>query len=256
MLLAGCPRLSSISVMLIYLVTLTSDYYWDGITFALQIEKVAKADARVSLLFHQNHLVYNALGYLAYRALNTAGLSIRALYLMEIANALIGAASVLVFFRIALRATRSLYVAIVSTAFLAFSAVWWRISTDADAYIATILLILVVTSNLLGVKPRWFVAGLALAGAMLIHELASLFYPAALAAVFSSRNIERKVRFAAWMSALAWALTTLSYYLCARLLHGLTRYTPCRCSQMGSIKPEPRAYIIQPARRHPGASED
>ena len=132
-----------LSVALIYLATLTWDYYWDGITFALQIEKVAQGEARVALLFHQNHLLYNALGYLGYRALNVAGLSVRALYLLQVANALIGAGAVLIFFRTALRATGSLYATLVCTAFLAFSAAWWKISTDVNAYIATILLILV-----------------------------------------------------------------------------------------------------------------
>lgn len=212
-----------ISIASVYLATLTWDYYWDGITFALQIEKVARADARVALLFHQNHLLYNALGYLAYCALTAVGLGVRALYLLQVANALIGAGAILIFFRIALRATHSLYVAIVCTAFLAFSAAWWKISTDTNAYIATILLILVVANNLLGERPRWFVAGLALAGAMLIHELASLFYPAALAAVFSSRSIDRKTRFAVSMSALAWTVTIVCYYLCAYLMQGLTK---------------------------------
>jgi len=217
------PAIVFFFVALINLATLTWGYYWDGITFALQIEKVAQGEARVALLFHQNHLLYNALGHLAYRALNVAGLSVRALYLLQVANALIGAGAVLVFFRTALRATGSLYATLVCTAFLAFSAAWWKISTDVNAYIATILLVLVCATNLLGMKPRWFVAGLALAGAMLIHQLASLFYPAALAAVFLSRGIERKLRFAVWLSATAWTPVLVSYYTCAYLLHGIAR---------------------------------
>jgi hypothetical protein len=66
------------------------------------------------------------------------------------------------------------------------------------------------------------VAGLALAGAMLIHQMASLFYPAALVAVISNGAIERKVRFAGWMTLLAWAIPVAVYYLCAALLHDLT----------------------------------
>src|SRR5262249_38510177 len=61
-----------------------------------------------------------------------------------------------------------------------------------------------------------------LAGAMLVHELASLFSIAAVVAVFSNRKLERKRRFAASMSALAWSLTIATYYVCAALLH---RYT-------------------------------
>src|SRR5262245_33929893 len=63
----------------IYLATLTSDYFWDGITFALQIEKVAKGERSIALLFHQNHLLYNAFGYLLYVAARALGLSVKAL---------------------------------------------------------------------------------------------------------------------------------------------------------------------------------
>src|ERR1044072_3753609 len=90
-----------VSLVAAYLLTLTADYYWDGITFALQIEKVADEDRGVYLLFHQNHLLYNALGFLCYRGARAIGLSVRALYLLQTANAFFGAMAVGVFFRIA-----------------------------------------------------------------------------------------------------------------------------------------------------------
>lgn len=212
-----------ISVALIYLATLTSDYYWDGITFALQIEKVAKGESGAEILFHQNHLLYNALGYLLYQASHAAGFAVRAVSLLQIANALIGGLAVAVFFRIAERAIQSRYVSVVCSAALAVSAAWWKISTDADAYILTSLLVLIAAANLLGAKPRWFVAGAAVAGAMLIHEMASLFFPAALFAVFLNRKIDNRLRFAVAMSAVTWAVTISGYYVCAARLHNLTR---------------------------------
>lgn len=215
--------LIGVSVTLLCLATLTSDYYWDGITFALQIEKVAKGERGAELLFHQNHLLYNSVGYLLYRASLAFGFAVRAINVLQIANALIGGLSIAVFFRIAERASRSRYVAIVSSVALAVSAAWWKISTDADAYILTSLLTLVCAASLLGAKPRWFAAGLAFAGAMLIHEMASLFYPAALVAVFSNRTIERRTSFAVRMSLVAWGVTISGYYLCAALLHNVTQ---------------------------------
>lgn len=211
-----------ISIVALYLSTLTANYYWDGITFALQIERVAIEGRTVSLLFHQNHLLYNALGYLLYRVAHAIGFGMRVLPLLQIANALIGAAAVTVFFQLAQRATANRYAAIVCSVALAVSAAWWKISTDVDAYILTILFILVCANNLLSARPRWVVAGLALAGAMLMHELAALFYPAALVAIFTSRAIERKARFAAWMSALAGTVTIITYYLCALLTQAIT----------------------------------
>ncbi|MGA9773180.1 MAG: hypothetical protein WBV94_29385 [Blastocatellia bacterium] len=210
------------SLIIIYLATLTWDYYWDGITFALQIEKVANDGRAQSLLFHQNHLLYNALGYVFYKSAHALGLGLRALNILQLANACAGALAVGVFFRIAQRALRSPYAAVICSAALASSAAWWKISTDVNAYILTLLLILVCADNLLGAKPRWFIAGLALSGAMLFHELAAVFYPAALTAVFSNRIIERKMRFAVGMSALSGALVISVYYLCAATMHGIT----------------------------------
>jgi Dolichyl-phosphate-mannose-protein mannosyltransferase len=210
-----------ISFILIYLATITADYYWDGVTFALQIEKVARMERGAALLFHQNHLLYNALAYLPYCLLQASGLAVRALYLSQVANAFAGAAAVAVFFRMAERLTRSRYAAIVSTAALAFSAVWWKLATDANAYMLSILLILICAVALLSARPRWLLAGLAFAGAMLIHQLASLFYPAALVAVFTNPRIEKKWPFAVKLSALAWGITVAAYTLCASLLHSV-----------------------------------
>ncbi|MEN3335172.1 MAG: hypothetical protein V7641_4537 [Blastocatellia bacterium] len=215
-----------IFLVLLYLVTLTADYYWDGITFALQVEKVARAERGAPLLFHQNHLLYNALGYLPYYLLHTSGLSIRALCVLQVANAFAGAAAVAVFFRITERVTRSHYAAIISSSALAFSAVWWKLATDANAYMVSILLILICAGLLLSARPRWLLAGLALASAMLVHQLASLFYPAALVAVFTNPSIEKRWPFAAKFSALAWGITVAAYTLCATLLHSLSLREP------------------------------
>jgi hypothetical protein len=211
------------SVTLIYLFTLTSDYYWDGITFALQIEKIAKGDSYVALLFHQNHLLYNSIGFLLYKAFQGLGIAVRAITLLQILNAVVGGLSVVVFFRLAERLTGNRYVALVCSAALAVCAAWWKISTDADAYILASLFVLIAAYNLLGEKPRWFVAGFALAGAMLIHQMASLFFPAALLAIYFSISIKHRLRFAVAMTALAWTITLSAYYTCAALLIDATR---------------------------------
>lgn len=142
----------------IYLATLTSDYYWDGITFALQIEKVAKGERGAALLFHQNHLIYNGFGYVLYRITQALGFSIRALQVLQIANAIAGAIAVGVFYRVAFNVTRSRVAAILSAAALAFSAVWWKLATDANAHIISILLILVCARALMAKTPSWILA--------------------------------------------------------------------------------------------------
>jgi len=222
----SAARVSTIvwaSVTLMYLLTLTADYYWDGITFALQIEKIAKGDSYIALLFHQNHLLYNSIGFLLYKAFQILGIAVRAITLLQILNAIVGGLAVAVFFRLAERVTCNRYVALVCAAALAVCAAWWKISTDADAYILASLFVLIAAYNLLGENPRWFVAGTSLAGAMLIHQMASLFFPAALLAIYFSTGIKHRLRFAIGMSALAWIITLSAYYTCAVLLLDATR---------------------------------
>jgi hypothetical protein len=60
-----------------------------------------------------------------------------------------------------------------------------------------------------------------LAGAMLFHQLASLFYPAALAAILANPHIQKKGRFALGLTAAAWGSTISAYYVCASLLYDI-----------------------------------
>lgn len=210
-----------ISLALLYLATLTSDYYWDGITFALQVEKVAKMERGASLLFHQNHLFYNAVGYAVYDLIRALSFPTRALYVLQIMNALFAAFAIGVFFRLSESLSRSRYAAVISSAALAFAAVWWKLATDANAYVISILLLLTCAGILLRATPRWLPAALALAGAMLVHQLASLFYLSALVAIFTNPSIERKWKFAAKFSAMAWGTTIAAYYLCASFVHDI-----------------------------------
>jgi len=216
------PFTTGVLCAFVYLLTLTSDYFWDGITFALQIEKVARAERHAQLLFHQNHLLYNAFGYLLYNLARTANPNIRALTVLQVANVFVASAAVAVFFKLAERLTRSRDAALICSGALAFSASWWKLATDADAYVLSVLLILLCLNNLFSLRPRWYIAGLALAGAMLIHELASLFSIAAIVSVLCDRNIKRRVLFCCGLCALAWSLAISAYCVSARLLHGIT----------------------------------
>ena len=220
--LASRPLVVGAVFSLIYLSTLTTHYFWDGITFALQIEKVADGERSAALLFHQSHLLYNAFGYLLYRAINAVGVHARALTILQVTNAFLGAAALAVFFSVVRRMTRRFSAAFVATAALAVFATWWKLATDADAYIPAVLLMLLCLRALVAERPRWVLAGLALAAAMLMHELASLFSFAAVAVVFSSQAIRAKRRFAIGMLALAWTVSVAAYYVCAATLHGIT----------------------------------
>jgi hypothetical protein len=217
------PWSIALSLAAIYLGTLTSDYYWDGITFALQIEKVAERSRAPSLLFHQNHLLYTPIGYFAYSVIDALCINLRALYLLQMMNALVAASAVFIFFRIVEKVTHSRYAAVVCSVGLGLSAVWWKLATDANAYVLSVFLLLVCANCLFGVRPRWHLAGLALSGAMLMHELAALFYPAALIAVYVNKKIERKAMFALAMGVFTCSITISVYFACASLIHGISQ---------------------------------
>jgi hypothetical protein len=214
---------AGLAALALYLFTPTANYYWDGLAFALRVERVANHAHNANPLFHQNHLIYNAIVYLLYVVSSTLGFSVRALTVMQIASALSCALGIGFFFLIAQRISGNLYVAIVGAAALAVSSCWWKAATDADAYSLSVALVLICASTLLSEAPRWYLAGAALAGAMLIHELASLFYPVAMVSVLFSNRIETRLRFAIKLTLLAWGLTIASYYACAAFVFGITR---------------------------------
>lgn len=208
--------------LLLYLLTPTANFYWDGITFALQIEKVASGSRDSSLLFHQNHLLYNAAGYLLYRAAQALAVPVRALDLLRIANAFAGAAAVAVLYRSAHRLTGHNKSSVLAASLLATSAVWWKLSTDADAYILSILFVLLAFDNLVSQAAKWYLAGPALGIAMTTHELAALFLPAALLAAWFAPVAVDKTRFLTGLILSSCGLTFGAYYLCAAAFHRLT----------------------------------
>ena len=59
-----------ISVLAVYVLLLTRSHYWDGVLFSLYIEKVARGEMSSSVLFHPNHLLYSAGGFVLYQILS------------------------------------------------------------------------------------------------------------------------------------------------------------------------------------------
>lgn len=217
------PLYVTLFFAVVYLLTPTADYFWDGITFALQVEKVAEGERGAALLFHQSHLLYNVFGYLLYQSAHTLGWNVRALDLLQLANSIIGAVGVGLFFTITRRLTRDVYASLISALFLGVSVTWWKLATDCDAYTLSTTLLLGCLLNLTDERPRWYIAGISLALAMLMHELASVFTFAALAAVWMNEAVRQKKRFALLMTTLAWGVAVGTYYVVAYTLMGLSK---------------------------------
>ncbi len=167
-LLLGLP-------LLIYLSMPSRNFYWDGVAFAINIEK----QLPLAVLLHPNHLLYTVAGSWLYRALNFAGIHTRALFALQAANSILGAASVGLVYKMLRLRRLSPEASTVGALFFAFSATWWKFATDADAYIPSIFLLLSAYC-VIEIYGKAAIAGLVIAAAMLFHELAIFFLPVAM----------------------------------------------------------------------------
>lgn len=170
------PWIAFSLLLLIYLSFPTKNYYWDGIEFASVIEDAA-AGLNASLL-HPNHLFYNVVGYLAFQAARFFNPSVRAIDVLQILNSVFGVSSAVVLFLILKKLTRRIYPSLVLSLLFAFSATWWKFSTDANSYIPSILFLLASFYLILpGQKPRPLTVALTHSCAMFFHQLALFFFP-------------------------------------------------------------------------------
>src|SRR5687768_3808331 len=169
---------------------LTRNYYWDGIFFAHTIESVPRLNAS---LVHPSHLLDMVFQYVIYRAVLLTGFQPRALTVMQVSSCVFAALAACVFFRICLESFKSLYVSLIATALFAFSATWWKFSTDANSYILAVLLLLLCFYLALPQrKPSPFMLAMVHVLAMFVHQLSVLFFPVAIAAlIFQCRGMAR-----------------------------------------------------------------
>lgn len=212
-------------VLLIYLLYPTKGFYWDGIFFAQWIEDAREFSYS---LFYPNHLFYNVVGYFAFRAAQIFSEQARALYVLQFVNSIFGAASAGVFFLILKRCSQSVYLSGSLTLLLAFSAFWWKFSTDADAYISSIFFLLAAFYFLLPDRlPRPFLVALLHVCAMLLHQLAVFFFPVAvLGLIFQTASLagRKRRRIVLQYALTAFSMTFATYYFCFYLLSGTSDF--------------------------------
>jgi hypothetical protein len=165
-----------------YLAFPTRNFYWDGVAFAIEIEKNFEPPA----LVHPNHLIYELFGAWLYDLTDWIGLPIRALYLMQIANCLLAGLAVILLYRCLRVQGWSSEHGLMAALTFGFSATWWKFATDANAYIPAIFLLLCAYLLLQDSRMLWL-AGLAQAAAMLFHELAIFYLPVALLMLWKRR---------------------------------------------------------------------
>jgi hypothetical protein len=231
------PWLLFIAIALIYLLFPTRNYYWDGIIFAQSIEDATSLN---SSLVHPNHLIYNYAGYIFFKLLRSLGAEIRALTALQILSSILGAACARVFFSILFDTLRSLYLAVCLTLLFAFSATWWKFSTDANAYIPSVLFLLISFYLVLpDRKARPLLLAVMFFISLAFHQLAVLMWPALAVGVYlqdGEFSIRQRSLNAFYFSAVAAVLIIATYgylfYLASgtfdvqRLLSWTASYSP------------------------------
>ena len=210
------PWVLGLFVAAIYLLFPTKVYYWDGIVFAQAIEDVGNTSAMPPIsLAHPNHLIYNFAGYFFYRGLRALGANVRAITALQILNSVLGAGCVTILFLILRDTLRSTYFAVCLAFLFAFSATWWKFSTDANAYIPSVLFLLVSFYLVLpDRKARPLLVAFSFFVAMCFHELAVVAYPVFALGVYLQGGaiaIRRRLRNAIVFSVAAFVLIVGAY---------------------------------------------
>lgn len=168
-------RLIFIVIAIVYLAFPTKVYYWDAITFAKTIEDVPRLQPS---LVHPNHLIYNFAGYLFYKLLTNLGFDITAMTALQILSSLLSTACAAVLFLILKETLRSVYLSTCMTLLFAFSATWWKFATDGNAYIPSVLFMLLCFYLVLpDRKPRPLLLAVIFFIAMAFHQLAIVMFP-------------------------------------------------------------------------------
>ena len=231
------PWLLIVGIALIYLFFPTRVYYWDGIVFAQAIEDASRLNAS---LVHPNHLIYNFVGYLFYKLLRAFRADLRALTVLQVLISLLSAGCAGMLLVILRETLRSAYASVCLTLLFAFSATWWKFSTDANAYIPSVLCLLLSFYLVLPVrKPRPAVLAVTFFLGMAFHQLAVLMFPVfALGIYWQDDSLSRKQRIVnvTYFALIAFVLIATAYtslfYLATdsfsvgRLLRWTASYSP------------------------------
>jgi hypothetical protein len=165
-------------VLAVYLALPTKLYYWDGIAYSLEIENLGKFRPTLT---HPNHLVFGPAGYYWYALLHSVWPGIRAHDALQSMSSILGAGAAAFFCGLLLALGASSYLAASLSLLLAFSATWWRFSTDANAYVASVFFLVASAWVIVAAgRARPVLLAATHTAAMLFHQLAVLFFPAGL----------------------------------------------------------------------------
>lgn len=188
-----------VAALVLYLLTLSANYCWDGVAFALL---ATEGDLMLPSFFPAEHLFYPATGWLWYRLWAALGFGEGALLPLQVLNALFGAAGVALFYLLVRRAwgRQGLpwQIALAAAILLAASYGYWYHSTDAeDLIIANTFTIVALYLIMRQTTPR--AIALVFALAVLHHATQVLALPAL---IFGLRRYQQRgaAAFAGWLA--------------------------------------------------------
>lgn len=171
-----------IFILAVYVGFRTQNYYWDGIGYALNIEQTAGLGVT---LFNPNHLLASLLGWLLYWPLHAVWPGLRAHFMLAAISTILSVATAYLLFRILQRLLRNEYYSACLTLLFAFSATWWKFSTDANMYVPGVFLLMLAADRIMNphrtLQP--VMIGVLHALSMLLHQIAIFFYPAVVTAL-------------------------------------------------------------------------
>ena len=216
----------------VYWATRTQANTFDAVSYANQIAHLYPRTHDLHWLFHPHHLLFNALGYLLWRAAQGVGYTGGSLVVLQSLNATLGAGGVAVFYLTLRRLLqRSRWLPLLISLGLAFSFGYWLCASDGRVNMPSVFLMLcafaVLCRTMPFPHPRLAAAVGALAGgAVLFHESAGLFVVVGLAGVLlaeddplllpAAMKIQRRRMALAYLGA--WAATVGLPYLAVGVL--------------------------------------
>lgn len=208
-----------VGTLLLYWLTRTSANTFDAVSYANQIAHLYPRTGDPHWLFHPHHLLFNALGYVLWRAARACGYGGGSLPVLQSLNAVLGASGVTVsYFTLRRLLQRSHGLPFLIALGLALSFGYWICATDGRVNMPSIFLLLAAFSVLtrLIAAPRLPLAALTgtlAGGAVLFHESAGLFVAVGLAGVLLSAADWKHRRPLALSYLAAWGFTAALPYL-------------------------------------------
>ena len=171
----------------LYLATRTAANTFDAVSYANQIAHLYPRTHDLRWLFHPHHLLFNALGYVLWRAARLFGYSGGSLVVLQTLNAVLGSAGVSLYYltlRRLLQRSRGLPLLIALGLALSFG--YWICATDGRVNMPSTFLMLAafaaLTRFLDAPRPAFAaLTGFLAGGAVLFHESAGLFVVVGLA---------------------------------------------------------------------------